>query len=171
MSQKRKAPRKSRGAVHFIMRVDPRIRVLFARLSLSGFGLDHLWRRAADGGLARLLRLGDLAHEINVQEAVLERRTLDLDVVGELEDALESTRRDALIKHLAGLLLVLGLFLALDRQRVFLRLDRKVLLAEAGDCNRDAVGVLARALDVVGRIARSAVEAIEHGEQPVEADG
>ena len=45
-----------------------------------------------------------------MQEAVLERGALDLDVVGELEDALESARRDALIEHLAAVLLVLGCF-------------------------------------------------------------
>ena len=47
----------------------------------------------ADRDRARLHRLGDLAHEIDVQEAVLEARALHLDMVGELEAALESARR------------------------------------------------------------------------------
>src|SRR2546430_4721313 len=49
--------------------------------------------------LARLLRLGNLAHEIDVQESVLQRRASHLDVVGKLEDALERARRDALIER------------------------------------------------------------------------
>ena len=46
---------------------------------------------------------------------------------------------------LAGLLLVVGLLLAVDRQRVLLRLDREISVGEAGDCNRDAIVVLAGA--------------------------
>src|SRR5262249_61591318 len=104
-------------------------------------------------------------------ESVLEGGASDLDVVGKLEDALERARRDALIEHLTVVLLVLRLFLAFDRQRVFLRFDRKLVLAEAGHRDRDAVSGLARPLGGVGRIARSGLEAIEHGEQPVETDG
>ena len=36
-----------------------------------------------------------------MQEPVLERRTLDLDVVGELEDALERARCNTLVEDLA----------------------------------------------------------------------
>ena len=122
-----------------------------------GFGVDHLRLgvAVADRDLARLLGLGDFAHEIDVQQSVLEARALDLDMVGELEDALERARRDALVEHLA-VLLFLGLLGALDRQRVLFRLDRQVVLAEAGDRDGDAVLVLAGPLDVVGRIARRA---------------
>src|ERR1700730_3846010 len=109
---------------------------------------------AADRDHARLLRLGDLTHQIDVQEPVVERGAFDLDVIRELERALEGTRRDALIKDFAARLLVAGLFLALDRQRVFLRFDRKVVFAKARNGNRDPIGVLASALDIIGRIAR-----------------
>ena len=61
--------------------------------------------------------------------------------------------------------------LALDGQRVLFRFDREVAFAEAGDRDRDAIVVLAGALDVVGRIARRGFKAVEHREQPVEADG
>ena len=54
------------------------------------------------GDLARLLRLGNLAHEVDVQETVLEGRALHLDVVGKLEAALERAGRDALVEHLAA---------------------------------------------------------------------
>src|SRR5271166_4652440 len=94
--------------------------------SLGRFGLDHPRLVIADRDLTRLFGLGNLAHQIDVQKPVLERRTLDLDVVGKLEEALEGARRDALVEHLAALLLVLGFlvdFLAApDRQRIFLRL-------------------------------------------------
>ena len=68
------------------------------RLGFENLGLGLA---VADGDLARLLRLGDLAHEVDVQEAVLEVRAGHLDVVGELEAALEGAGRDALIEHLA----------------------------------------------------------------------
>ena len=88
---------------------------------------------AVDRDRTRLLGLGDLAHEVDVQETVLEVRALDLDKVGELEHALESARCDALIEHVAALLLLLGVFLAADGQRVLLRYDRKFGLVEARD--------------------------------------
>src|SRR5215470_13557323 len=86
-------------------------------------GVDHLRLAAADRNAARLHRLGDLADEVDVQETVLERRRADLDMVGELEHALERTRRDALVEHLALVVLGLRLLLALDRQHTLLGLD------------------------------------------------
>src|SRR6476620_1801683 len=44
-----------------------------------------------DRNAARLLGLGDLADEIDVEQAVLKRSVLHLDEIGELEDALEGT--------------------------------------------------------------------------------
>ena len=58
-----------------------------------------------------------------MQETVLQRRALDLDEIGKLEDALEGARRDALIKGLAGFLFGLGLLVAADGEGVFLQLD------------------------------------------------
>src|SRR6201999_4464761 len=84
------------------------------------------------------------------------------------------TRGDAAIEHLGLVLAVLiGDFLALDGQRVFLRDDGKLFLAEAGYRDRNAVGVLAGALDVVGGIAGAAVggRLIKQGKETVEADG
>src|ERR1700694_259286 len=77
---------------------------------LPGLALDHLAIRGDRDG-ARFLRLGNLAHEIDVQETMLEGRTLDLDEVGELEDALKGAGGNALIKRLAGLLVRLVLLL------------------------------------------------------------
>src|SRR2546421_5832396 len=47
--------------------------------------------------LARLFRLRDFAHQVDVQEAVRELRAGNLDIVGQLEAALERAGRDALI--------------------------------------------------------------------------
>ena len=113
--------------------------------------------------------------QVDMQETVFESGALDLDVLGELEDALEGAGGDALMEHFALLLLGLRLLLTLDGQRVLLGLDRKIGLGEAGDRDGDPVGVLAGPLDIVGRVGRAAAfEArylIEHREQPVEADG
>src|ERR1044072_2184320 len=128
----------------------------------------------ADRNLARLLGFRDLADEIDMQEAVHQRGAGDLDVVGELEAALESARRDALIEHLAWLLVGRRLLVAADRQGVFLRLDRELVIREARDRDRNAVGVIAGALDVVGRVAGRSIKAggiVEHRKQAIEADG
>ena len=127
----------------------------------------------ADRDLARLLGLGDLAHQVDVQETVLEARALHLDEIGELEHALEGARRDALIEHLAALAFVLGVFLAADGQRVLLGYDGQLGLLKPATATDDAVRILAGPLDIVGRITGSgALEAlIEQREQPVEADG
>ena len=94
---------------------------------------------------------GNLADEIDVKQAILQRSALHLDVVGELEATLESALGDAAVQDF-GLLraLVLGL-LGLDGQRVLARLDRELILAKAGNGHGDAIGVLAGSLDVVGR--------------------
>ena len=71
--------------------------------------------------------------------------------------------------------LLLGLLLAAHVERLLLDVDLQLVLAEAGHRHGDPVLVLAEPLDVVGRIGgRAGVEAghaIQHVEQPVEADG
>ena len=57
-----------------------------------------------DLDLAGLRGLGDLADEVDMEEAVLEARALHLDMVGELEAALEGARGDAAIEDLAAFL-------------------------------------------------------------------
>jgi hypothetical protein len=63
------------------------------------------------------------------------------------------------------------LFAALDGQRVLFRFDRKLVLAEAGNRDSNAVVILAGAFDVVRRIARSGIDAVHQRKQPVETDG
>src|SRR3954468_4672421 len=140
---------------------------------LLGFRLDRRSLAAgADLDLTRLLGLGALAREVGVQEAVLQRRARHLDAVSKLEPALEAARRDALIQNV-GLALFRSLLLAANRESVLLHLDRKVLIGEAGDRDGNPVSVLAGALDVVGRVRGSRIDAdqlIEHREQAVEPD-
>src|SRR6202049_1843257 len=115
----------------------------------------------------RLHGLWDRAHEVDVQEPVLEAGTLDLYVVGELEATFEVPRGDALVEHVAALLLVVGLLLASAPQCVLLCFYREISVSEAGDRNRDAIVVLAGPGDVVRRIARyrpfHAADLVEHG--------
>ena len=54
-------------------------------LAVGGPGLHCLW---------------DLAHEVDVQQPVLQARTLDLHMVGELEATFEVPRGDALVEHI-----------------------------------------------------------------------
>src|SRR5262249_5487016 len=125
-----------------------------------------------DGNLPRLHRFGNFPLEIHVQQTILQRRTLDLDVVGELEAPLEGTSRDALIEHLAGPVALAPL--AADREGVLLHLDRQIFLGEASDRDSHAISVLVGALDIVGRVTGSrsvnAADLVEQREQPVKPD-
>ena len=122
-----KAPRKETGAL-------PNFKVNASGSDLGRFDLQHLVG-TRDRDRPRLHRLWDLAHEVNVQEPVLQPCALDHNMVGKLEATLEGPLGDALVEHVSGLLLVVGLFLATDRQRVFLRFDRKISVGESGDCD------------------------------------
>ncbi len=63
------------------------------------------------------------AHEFDVQESVLQARTDDFNMVGQLKALFEGPRRDAPVEQVTGRLLVVRLLLAADCQRVLLRLD------------------------------------------------
>lgn len=89
----------------------------FVRASGGDFGRLDLQKLAGarDWDRPRLHRLRNLAHKVDVQEPVLQARPLYLDMVGELEATLEGPRGDALVEHVTGLLLFVGLLLAADR--------------------------------------------------------
>src|SRR6185437_11107890 len=94
--------------------------------NLSGFSTTPasglFIRRVLDGLAAGLgrgldldaahLALDDAAHEIDVEQAVVERRAGDLDAVGEHEGALELARGDAAME--VDAILVVGLLAAHD---------------------------------------------------------
>ena len=95
-------------------------------------------------------------------------------MVGKLEAALEGPGGNAAIKQLGAFTGALVLALTLHGQHVAVGFDRDFLVREASDRHRDPVGILAGALDVVGRIGLRAIrlrKRIQHGEQTVEADG
>ena len=67
-----------------------------------GFELMQVVRRCAvDGDLPRLHGLGDLPDQFDLEQAIVERRALDLDVVGQVELPLERPGRDAAIEVVA----------------------------------------------------------------------
>ena len=68
-----------------------------------------------------------------MQEPVVQPCALHHNMVGKLEATLKGPLGDALVENVAGLLLVVGLFFAADRQRVSLRFDRKISIGESGD--------------------------------------
>src|SRR5687768_13986745 len=73
------------------------------RANLSSLGVDLPGSGLADRNLARLHRLRNLADEVDVEQAVLKACAGDLDMVGELEAALEGAGGDAAIENLTVL--------------------------------------------------------------------
>ena len=128
---------------------------------------------AADLDLARLHRLGDLAHQLNRQEAVPKVGTAHLDVVGQREAALERAVSDAAVDVVGTALLIVLALAAGDDQHVLLRSDVDLAGLETGDRQLDSVLVVT-ILDQVERrvvfLAAAEARILEHVEQPVEAD-
>src|SRR6266436_3840074 len=76
-------------------------------------GLDLLdvgCRRTVDRDPARLHRLRNFADQFDLQQAIVKRRALDLDIVGQVELTLERPRRDALVEEFALRFLGLAAF-------------------------------------------------------------
>ena len=129
-------------------------------------------RAAADRDPARLQRLGHHPLQADMQQAVLQVRAIDHDVVGEHEAALERAAGDAAIQHLTFLPSLLDP--AGHHQRVVLHDQVQFLRPEPGHRHGQAVGVLAGLLDVVGRVARCVrrrTSRVHQTGQPVETDG
>ena len=72
-----------------------------------------------------------------------------------------------------GLVAILGGLGTLHDQAVFLGLDGDVAIGKAGDGDRDAVGVFAGALDIVGRVGLGFLpdKGVETVEDAVKTDG
>src|SRR4029079_10919528 len=83
------------------------------RSSRRGFELMDI--AAIDGDLPRLHGLGNLSNQFDLQQPIVERCVLDLDVVGQVELPLEVPGRDTAVQELS-----LGLFrlVAFDRHDV-----------------------------------------------------
>src|SRR5947207_3143661 len=110
--------------------------------------LDRLQLVAGpNGDPTRLLLLGHLAHEFDGQQAVLQPRLADLDVIGEVEAPLEGVRRNAPIEVLGVLRLR---FLTGDDQHIRLGYQGDLVRLPAGQRQRHPIHVLAGFFDVVG---------------------
>jgi hypothetical protein len=113
------------------------------------------------------------ALQLDAEQAVVEAGARHRHIIGEVEATLERTVGDATMHELALFALDLGL-LAGDDQLVGLRRHVDLVGREAGDGDRDAIGVFTATLDVVrrvivdGDIARGRFEQVE---QAVEPDG
>ena len=102
-----------------------------------------------DGDPPRLHGLGNFPDQFDLEQAVVEGRVLDLDVVGQVELPLERAGRDAAVQVFA-----FGLFgfVALDRHDVLLGRHRDFVGREAGHRERYLVAVVAEPFDVIGRV-------------------
>src|SRR5579863_4613493 len=139
----------------------------------GGLVLEHLGLTVRDLAVhdldrARLHRLGHFTDQVDAEDAIGEAGTGDLDVVGERKAPLERPGSDAAMEELLVLLRLL--LLARNDQRIGLLDEGDVALAEARHRHDDTIGVFARLLDVVGRVAdRAIIEAggrVEQAGQP-----
>src|ERR1700751_4208014 len=98
----------------------------------------------------RLHRLRQFALQLDLQETLIERSALHPNEVGEVEAALERAAGNAVIEIFA--LVLLGIRLAADDQRVLVDGDADLVRLETGDRDRDPVVVLAGPYDIAGWI-------------------
>ncbi len=133
----------------------------FMRISAAGF--PALWLqpsfRARSGrgwcgdlDPAGLQRLGDLAHQVDMQHPVAMRGAGDADMVGQSEAAFEGAGGDAAMQ--VGAPGLLGGLLGGDDQRAVLDLDSQFIGGKARHGNRDAIGILGGLFDIVGGVGR-----------------
>jgi len=105
--------------------------------------------RTLDGNPTRLHGLRQLADQFDPEQAVVKRRSLDLDVVRQIELPLERPRRNPLVQEFA--LLFFG-FLAFHGKHALFCSDGYFIGRKTRDRQRDLVAVFAQALDIAGRI-------------------
>jgi hypothetical protein len=118
-------------------------------LSVQRFGIFWCLLTDADPNSARLHGFRNLAHEIDLEQAVLERSCLNLDMVGKAEVPLEAARGDALENIV---FLVVVILLARNRQTVLLKREGDLVRSEAGESDRNPVALIAGTRDVLRRI-------------------
>jgi MFS family permease len=108
--------------------------------------------RLRDLDPARFQRLGHFAHEVDMQHAVLMGSAGHAHMIGQLEPLFEGAGGDAAMQVGARRLV---LVLAGGDDKLGLALfHRQLGIGEAGHGDRDAIGIIGRLLDVVGRVGR-----------------
>jgi hypothetical protein len=122
-------------------------------MRLLGFDLRRACRCGEhrirlDVDFARLHGLGNFPNQIDGQQAVRQIGARYPDMVGQFETVLERTAGDAVMQVAFALRLAL---VADDGQKVRLERQVEIVLREAPDRNGDAVGIVARLDDVIGR--------------------
>ena len=106
------------------------------RLSSSRLSWDRLELRRVDRNAAGLFLFRNDALQIDVKQAVFKLRGAHLDMFGQLEAAFEGAPGNALVQ----IALLGGVFaFADDRQYAIAHLHVQIILAEAGNSNRDPV--------------------------------
>src|ERR1700761_9510412 len=139
---------------------------------MSGRFLRDLAGRSGtvDGDAPRLHGLGDFSDQFDPEQPVVERRGLDLDVVGKVELPLEGPSRNALVEIFVLVLVALAAF---HREHVLLSRHRDLIRAETSQGQRDLVTIFADPLDVVGRVVilGPVLGLVEEIEKAVEAHG
>ncbi len=134
---------------------------------LFEFRLDLFCTICTDLDLAGLHGFRDLTDKINVKQAIFQMGVADLDMVGQLEPALEVAGSDAAEQNFGIGLLVL-LLIAFDKKRVFLGFNIQVFFAETGYGHGNTIGVFAGPFDIVGRIGWGALFGLAHGIEQAE---
>src|SRR4051812_16600908 len=159
--------RQKKKASRFPATPSPRSSLAAGRFATSGLvGQNRLGRLRLDLDRPGLLLLGDLALQLDGQQAVGELRADDLHMVGELEAALEVASGDAAVEVFLALVRVRRA-LPGDQELVLLLGQVQLGLGEARNRHHDPVGVVAGLLDVVrgvavGGLASHVVEQVEH---------
>ena len=93
---------------------------------------------SVDGDSPGLYGFGDFADECDPEQAVVERRSLDLDVIGEVELPFERASRDTMIQIFVLVLVALAAF---HTQHVLLGGHRDLIRAETSQRQRDLVTI------------------------------
>jgi len=104
-----------------------------------------------DFDAAGLHRLGNFTFQFNVQQAVIQRGSGDLDVIGQVEAALERTGGYSPVEEAVVFIAVFFGLLAGHDQLVVLRRDIQIRFSEASDCHGNPIAVITGFLDIVGR--------------------
>src|SRR5436190_6531056 len=116
-------------------------------------------RGTVDFNAPRLHCLRYAPDKIDLEKAVLERRSFHLDMICEVEPALEGTESDALVEVLR--MIAILCLLTVDGQQILLGGDIDLVGRKAGDRQQNAEGVLAGPHDVIVGIAVSVLRPLQ----------
>ena len=120
---------------------------MFETLGAVSGGFFGLKGCSIYGDFARPLLFGNLACQLDGQQAIDQRPADDFDMIGEVETALKGAPGDAVVQ-VSHLVTSLGNFAGND-EVVFADCHVEVGLTETGDGDGDFVSVLSHLIDVI----------------------